>query len=363
MKKMTAFLTAGLGVAILTGCQNNEVMKARYYKNTDGKEVQVMPAAKNIEAEQPQTIVQPQETPVAPEAPKAAVRTYEPMRQLESYKTVGIDENAPKSGTKAVSGKKVYKVKRGDTPGKIAYRHKVSLAALMQANNFTESDAKKLRVGQIIVIPAAGTKAVYNKKSVAGQKNKTVKSASAKKSVKVDASALNADGTYTVKRGDSPERIARKFKIKLTDLLNANNLDESSSRRLQLGQKLVIPGGASANVSSTPAKVPTVTEEKTVIIPPAEQPNAKVAAADASSNDLAAQLENAAPAGAPADLPAAENVNADNIVSHVILEKEISLADFAAQKKTTVEELRRINEKQLPDVLHQNDLINIPFTN
>ena len=358
MKKMTVILTAGLGVAILTGCQNNEVMKQRYYKNSDGKEVRVVPAAKNVDVEQPQAVVQPQETPVAPEVPKtAAVRTYEPMPQLESYKTVGIDENAAKSGKKAVAGKnKVYKVKRGDTPGKIAYRHKVSLAALMHANNLTESDAKKLRVGQTIVIPAAGTKAVYSKKNAAGKKDKAVKNTPAKKSVKVDASALNADGTYTVKRGDSPERIARKFKVKVADLLSANNLDETSSRRLQLGQKLVIPGSASASVSTTPAAVPEVTSEKTV-------PTAPVQKTDASSNDLAAQLENAAPAGASADSASAEAVSSDNIISHVILEKEITLVEFAAQKKTTVEELKRINEKPLPDVLRQNDLINIPFAN
>ena len=44
-------------------------------------------------------------------------------------------------------------------------------------------------------------------------------------------------------------------------------------------------------------------------------------------------------------------------------EKEISLEDFAAKQKTTVEELRRINKKELPAVLKQNDLIDVPFAN
>ena len=374
MKKVTVLLTAGFGVAILTGCQGgNEVMKERYFKTTDGKEVVVTTASKDIEAADlsQNTDVQPQEIKAAEvKAPEVkmteekAVRGYEPMVQLESDKIAGISDEANVAGKKSASGQtKEYKVKRGDTLGKIAYRHKVSLGALMQANNLTEADARKLRVGQKLVIPAAGTKAVVKKTAAAVKKAKAVK---AVKEVKVDKSALNADGTYTIKRGDSPERIARKFKVKLADLLSANNLDESSSRRLQVGQKLVIPG--SSPVSSSVAQSASVAEENktaesTPVVIPATSSDAPAAnTGDMSGNDLAKQLENAAPvSGNAADMSAAEAQATDNIISYVVLEKEISLADFAAQRKTTVEELKRINKKELPEVLYQNFLINVPL--
>ena len=368
MKKMTVFLTAGLGVAILTGCAGgNEVMKERYCKNTDGKEVTVSTPSTDIEATEPQqAVAKPQEVKV-PETKTVVRPAYEPMQQLESDKFAGINENAKVPGKKSASAQtRIYKVKRGDTPGKIAYRHKVSVAALMQANNLTEEDARKLSIGRKLVIPAAGTKAVYKKSTAVAKKSKNVKSVKNTKSTNVDKSALNADGTYTIKRGDSPERIARKFKIKLADLLSANNLDENSSRRLQLGQKLIIPGASTTAVDSASqyadSKPVSTTPAATTSAVVSSDNTANVSAADASGSDLAAQLEQAAPSAA-GDSSAAASAGTDNVVSHVVLEKEISLEDFAAKQKTTVEELRRINKKELPAVLKQNDLIDVPFAN
>jgi LysM repeat protein len=44
---------------------------------------------------------------------------------------------------------------------------------------------------------------------------------------------------YVVQRGDSPAGIAKKFKVSYADLLRANNIEDP--KRLQIGQKLVIP--------------------------------------------------------------------------------------------------------------------------
>jgi LysM repeat protein len=64
-----------------------------------------------------------------------------------------------------------------------------------------------------------------------------------------NAKAQNAGGTqenagesakvYVVQRGDSPAGIARKFKVSYADLLRTNNIEDP--KRLQIGQKLVIP--------------------------------------------------------------------------------------------------------------------------
>ncbi len=44
---------------------------------------------------------------------------------------------------------------------------------------------------------------------------------------------------YLVQKGDSPAGIAKKFKVSYADLLRANNIEDP--KRLQIGQKLVIP--------------------------------------------------------------------------------------------------------------------------
>ena len=44
---------------------------------------------------------------------------------------------------------------------------------------------------------------------------------------------------YVVQSGDSPARIAKKFKVNQADLLKVNNIEDP--KKLQIGQKLVIP--------------------------------------------------------------------------------------------------------------------------
>jgi LysM repeat protein len=44
---------------------------------------------------------------------------------------------------------------------------------------------------------------------------------------------------YVVQSGDSPARIAKKFKVNYADLLKVNNIEDP--KKLQIGQKLVIP--------------------------------------------------------------------------------------------------------------------------
>ena len=52
-------------------------------------------------------------------------------------------------------------------------------------------------------------------------------------------SSAEAGKFYVVQSGDSPARIAKKFKVNYADLLKANNIEDP--KKLQIGQKLVIP--------------------------------------------------------------------------------------------------------------------------
>ena len=107
----------------------------------------------------------------------------------------------------------VYTVKSGDVPGSIAEQFGISLNTLLWANNI--SNPNLIKVGdELIILPVSGVK-------------------------------------YEIKKGDTIESIAKKFKGDPADILSFNGLaiDES----LQVGTVLIIPDGEiSTPVAPTP---------------------------------------------------------------------------------------------------------------
>jgi LysM repeat protein len=72
----------------------------------------------------------------------------------------------------------------------------------------------------------------------------TVKDEPIKAALPVNPGA-SADGKfYVVAKGDNPVSIARKLKVSESDLLAVNNIDDP--KRLQIGQKLIVPTPKSA---------------------------------------------------------------------------------------------------------------------
>ncbi len=57
----------------------------------------------------------------------------------------------------------------------------------------------------------------------------------------LDASPAKAGVSYTVERGDTLDRIAKKTGAKVADIIAANQLTDPS--RIRVGQTLIIPGG------------------------------------------------------------------------------------------------------------------------
>ncbi len=112
-----------------------------------------------------------------------------------------------------------YRVKKGDTLGKIAQQFGVSVKALKQANHL-ESDA--LRINQSLIIPVQ-------------------KSKSAKKRQYAGTSGTMKGGVcfYTVQKGDTLVKISRETGTSVRELKTLNGLQSS---RIQAGQKLVIAG-------------------------------------------------------------------------------------------------------------------------
>lgn len=262
--------------------------------------------------------------PAAQPATAAPVETFQPMTGVTSSGGVG---------SVAAAGSGTYTVKAGDTLGKIANAHGVSLSAMLKANNMDLKSARRLRIGQKLVIPTS-TRPV--RKNSARRNGKTVRSSS--------AAAVAADGTYTVKAGDTLGGIARRLKVKTADLQKANNLSDVQVRRLQIGQKLVVPGKgavtaapASAAVETTPAS-----REMDNLLKGAASAAVTETATPAPANEVPATVtETAAPAPAPVEVKT--EVISGNSMPFEVDRDGVTLDEFAKQHSTTVEALKQLN--------------------
>ena len=361
MKKNYTIVGSGvmaLGLFFVCGCEST-VMDERKYRPVDEPAVKV-PAAEEAPAAEVQ---KPVETaPVQQEPVKTPQSAFAPMEG--SWSNEGITEDGksakrsgkktPRKISKAPNG--VYTVKAGDTLGAIAYAHGVSLKSVMNANGFDKAKASRLRIGQKILIPGKD-----------GKVNAAAVKKSAPKAQKLNTALLNADGTYTVKKGDNIPKIARKLGVKRIDLQNVNNLSDEATRRLQIGQKLLVPGkSAAAPVPVAPASA-APQDDLTKMLQEAEQtPAAPAPAADAPAATPAAATPAAPAADAPAATPAAVEKAApanDMTIDSTFVEvtADTTIEEFAKANNTTVDVLRKLNTEISADgKLKAGELVFVP---
>lgn len=109
-----------------------------------------------------------------------------------------------------------YVVQRGDTLTTIARQHKVSVAAIVEANSIANPDM--IRVGQRLVIPGHSG---------------------------------GEDRVHVVARGETLAGIAARYGVSLSAVVKTNDITDPN--RIRVGQRLVIPGGGnSPTVSNQP---------------------------------------------------------------------------------------------------------------
>ena len=125
-----------------------------------------------------------------------------------------------------------YTVVKGDTLYSISRKYSIAVKDLCSANGIGQDGV--IKVGQVLVIPSAG-----------GTSSSAPQEMSA-------APAVRSYDVYTVQKGDTLYGIARKYGIKLPELLAMNNLDNNAT--IKIGQKLTVPGTVSA-AKNEPAKV------------------------------------------------------------------------------------------------------------
>jgi LysM repeat protein len=187
----------------------------------------------------------------------AQVDTNPPMPMLDTNPPVIVATNpvvAPVTPVvvpavpEAATGE-TYVVVKGDTLGKIATAHHVTLKALQAANpNVVPT---KLKIGDKLTIPAS-----------------TGSAAAPSASASTDT---NGGETYTVKSGDTMSKIAKANGVSLKALEAANPNVEPS--KIKVGQKLKLPVKAEAPAATTVNTPPPVTSPAPIAPAPGTTPN------------------------------------------------------------------------------------------
>lgn len=128
----------------------------------------------------------------------------------------------------------VYRVKNGDYLGRIASRHRCTVAQIKRWNNLSSNN---IRVGQRLIIYRGGSSS---------------SSASSSPANVLPSSEAPASGgnTYTVKSGDTLSDIASKNGVTVSQLKEWNGL---SGHNIKVGQKLKVKAGQTSQPAASSA--------------------------------------------------------------------------------------------------------------
>ncbi len=129
-----------------------------------------------------------------------------------------------------------HKVGRGENLGYIARRYKTNTETLLKLNNIRSP--KALRVGQVIKVPLPYSKVGKRAPSSIQKPEKLEKVSKKAEALKTREIASDDYIQHKVKRGESLIRLAKKYNVKMSEILKVNNL---KSRELRIGQSLKIP--------------------------------------------------------------------------------------------------------------------------
>ena len=149
-----------------------------------------------------------------------------------------------------------YVIVKGDTFATIAKKNNVTTKAVQDANPGV--DARKLKIGQKIHLPAGGS-AAPNTAAAPGM------------TPAADTSSAGGEQTYKVKSGDTLTSIAKHFHVTVKAIESANGL---TTTRITVGKSLKIPASTAAPAAAPapevmPSPAPVTTSAPAPVSPAA----------------------------------------------------------------------------------------------
>lgn len=309
---VSAALLAG-GMMVMTGCASveDDPMPPGAYVPGDAQ-APIVVRGSDVPATEPSLEPLPAAPVVQPVQPLPPPVVEQPVKKTAPAAPKKVQPPARKEEVTHV-------IRKGDSFWSIAAQYGASMDEIAAAN--ADMNPLKLRVGDKVVIPAAGSKKYA--KTVKASGTKSVRNAKKRTVAKLEKN----DGTYVVRKGDSFSRIAARHHVKTADLAAANNM--TLDQTLRVGQKLVIPKAGATGVkraakpADTASKKPAVKKEpapaaaedapvppagNTAVPAPAAQKNTPevpaVPAETVPAPAAPAAQENAAPVASPAALSA-----------------------------------------------------------
>nr|WP_274635801.1 LysM peptidoglycan-binding domain-containing protein [Microbacterium bovistercoris] len=220
--------------------------------------------------------------PLAPKSPTSALPPVSPAALLAHGTSAAaiLGAGAAAIAAPAPTARRVpatYRIVRGDTVSAIAARYGLRTADVLAWNGLGWSTV--IYPGQALRLkPPSGAAAAKAPAAKAPAKS-TAKPAA--KAAPQAATTARAGASYTVRSGDTVSAIAQRHGQSTQAVLAANRLQWSSI--IYPGQKLVIPGAATAATSSRPVKTAAKTPVKTTPKPATKAP-AKAAPASTGSS-------------------------------------------------------------------------------
>jgi N-acetylmuramoyl-L-alanine amidase len=154
------------------------------------------------------------------------------------------------SSTKSTKSTKSYTIKPGDTVSRIAASFGVSTSAVLKANKLSWSSI--IYPGHKLTIPITVDESTSTPNTTPPDKptgsSTGTSDDSNGDSTPPDEKPPVVNGSYVIRSGDTITKIANKFGVTISNLLDANNLTRSSI--IYTGHTLVIPGVATTTTTT-----------------------------------------------------------------------------------------------------------------
>lgn len=142
-----------------------------------------------------------------------------------------------------------YRVRRGDTLGRISRRFGVRTGDIISENNIRRPN--RLRIGQVLAIPLYGSSIRSSNQSIANRRPRDVPPPDP---------ATHQAISYRIRRGDTLARISRRYGVSMANLQDWNKLNNPGD--IIAGRSLTIyvprPSGAAGGASASGAIIYTV---------------------------------------------------------------------------------------------------------